>query len=460
MSLQRPSTPSGEPDLESTAELPVLEVAVQDQETGTAPEQLSSTDTWIVTAASMSKEWPAVLDPTYIEERSRLEREVRTLTERLKDVEERLGVKDARVIQLEKDIEQLNAELAATRSTHAAAEHRAEELTTELQETRAELTAAQTQVIELQGQLEAREAAGTARQSRSETLESELARRTQALERAERDLRSLAARVEGYIETLRSLEGQRGVFEAMLREKDAEIDARDARLARLDLEMSKRDARIQELESDLAARVQQIEALQKQVNSLAAALASANEQITSLRNDNRDLQSRVARLMAAAERRAARERDTVQIPALSMLRESDTGRYAVDGDATLRNLRELHSTRTDGAAANTQDPGSDGVTRLLIRSENGSEIVHVLGRKTSIGRTPDNDIQIETKFISRHHALILTGPVSTFIEDLNSTNGVMVNNRRITRQTLRDGDIVTIGKTQFRYVVRTTGEKH
>ncbi len=80
--------------------------------------------------------------------------------------------------------------------------------------------------------------------------------------------------------------------------------------------------------------------------------------------------------------------------------------------------------------------------------------MHVLGRKTSVGRTPDNDLQIDAKFISRHHAVILAGPTQAIIEDLNSTNGVLVNNRRISRQPLKDGDNVMIGKTQFRYVVR------
>jgi len=46
------------------------------------------------------------------------------------------------------------------------------------------------------------------------------------------------------------------------------------------------------------------------------------------------------------------------------------------------------------------------------------------------------------------------GPRVAVIEDLNSTNGVTVNNRRITRQPLKDGDSVVIGKTQFRFVVR------
>ena len=68
----------------------------------------------------------------------------------------------------------------------------------------------------------------------------------------------------------------------------------------------------------------------------------------------------------------------------------------------------------------------------------------MLGKKvTTIGRTDDNDLAIDTKFISRHHAQMLAGPNFTVLEDLGSTNGVYVNNRRISKQTLKDGDQVT-----------------
>jgi len=86
-------------------------------------------------------------------------------------------------------------------------------------------------------------------------------------------------------------------------------------------------------------------------------------------------------------------------------------------------------------------------------------VVHVLGRKTSIGRTPDNDLQLDAKFVSRHHAVILVGPNNTVIEDLNSTNGVQVNGRRVTRQTLRDGDRIAIGRTQYHFLVRKSADK-
>ena len=126
---------------------------------------------------------------------------------------------------------------------------------------------------------------------------------------------------------------------------------------------------------------------------------------------------------------------------------------AANSAALLGNIQQS-IRRLDPAQSGSHEIAPEGAVRLLIRTDGDSEVVHVLGRKTTVGRTPDNDLQIDAKFISRNHAVILAGPNHTIIEDLNSTNGVAVNNRRITRHTLRDGDMVSIGKTLFRFSVR------
>ena len=76
-------------------------------------------------------------------------------------------------------------------------------------------------------------------------------------------------------------------------------------------------------------------------------------------------------------------------------------------------------------------------------------------RRTRIGRAPGCELHIDSSSVSRHHALILAGTREAIIEDLNSTNGVILNGRKVTRQVLNDGDIVTIGEIQFRYVGKT-----
>jgi len=77
-----------------------------------------------------------------------------------------------------------------------------------------------------------------------------------------------------------------------------------------------------------------------------------------------------------------------------------------------------------------------------------------LSRRTRIGRATGCELQIDSGSVSRHHALVLVGPREATIEDLNSTNGVLVNGRKVTRQPLCDGDAITIGETQFRYLAR------
>ena len=69
-----------------------------------------------------------------------------------------------------------------------------------------------------------------------------------------------------------------------------------------------------------------------------------------------------------------------------------------------------------------------------------------------VGRTPDNDVQIDSRFVSRHHCQIITTEHSCVIEDLNSTNGIYVKSNRVRRHYLNDGDVVLVGKHELIYV--------
>ena len=72
----------------------------------------------------------------------------------------------------------------------------------------------------------------------------------------------------------------------------------------------------------------------------------------------------------------------------------------------------------------------------------------------TIGRGPGNDICLRHHFISRNHAKILTDEDGSIIEDLGSKNGILVNAEPISRQRLRDGDLVDIGEMQFKFIDR------
>jgi len=69
-----------------------------------------------------------------------------------------------------------------------------------------------------------------------------------------------------------------------------------------------------------------------------------------------------------------------------------------------------------------------------------------------IGRTSDNDLQIESKYVSRHHCQIVTTADGSVLEDLNSTNGVYVKSKRVRRHNLNDGDVIHLGRHEIMYV--------
>ena len=93
------------------------------------------------------------------------------------------------------------------------------------------------------------------------------------------------------------------------------------------------------------------------------------------------------------------------------------------------------------------------VGRILLASDGKTVMERELkpGRLV-IGRTSDNDIQIDSKFISRHHCQIVTQAESCLIEDLNSTNGIFVQSKRVRRHNLNDGDVVKVGQHEIMYI--------
>jgi len=72
--------------------------------------------------------------------------------------------------------------------------------------------------------------------------------------------------------------------------------------------------------------------------------------------------------------------------------------------------------------------------------------VPIGSRPVSIGRSPDNDIPIDNLAISNYHARVYYEGGRLVVEDLDSLNGTFVNDLRVERATLHDGDSIWIGK--------------
>ena len=69
----------------------------------------------------------------------------------------------------------------------------------------------------------------------------------------------------------------------------------------------------------------------------------------------------------------------------------------------------------------------------------------------TIGRTPDNSIQLQDSSVSRKHAQMNITPEGVVLRDLGSANGVFVNDKRVLEHTLSPGDVIKIGATEITY---------
>ncbi len=67
----------------------------------------------------------------------------------------------------------------------------------------------------------------------------------------------------------------------------------------------------------------------------------------------------------------------------------------------------------------------------------------------TVGRQPDNGLQLQDSSVSGQHAKIVTLFSASYVEDLGSTNGTFVNGKRIQKHALHHGDVVTIGNHQL-----------
>jgi type II secretory pathway predicted ATPase ExeA len=109
-------------------------------------------------------------------------------------------------------------------------------------------------------------------------------------------------------------------------------------------------------------------------------------------------------------------------------------------------------THLQGPLDDTAPQEQPPVGRLVL-SLKGAQVTeaYLVPGRCVIGRTSDNDLQVESKYISRHHAQVVTTVDGSWIEDLNSTNGIFVRGKRVRRHRLVERDVVKLGLHELTY---------
>lgn len=153
---------------------------------------------------------------------------------------------------------------------------------------------------------------------------------------------------------------------------------------------------------------------------------------------------------AAMQVAAAGGRDTVTLADVRAATRQLQWPDMADGTGTFAPAAAA-SARHHGAQQGTGAAVAP-VGHLQVQSAGQLVAEHDLYRgRMMIGRAVDADVRIDDRTISRHHCQIICTDEHTVIQDLNSTNGVYVDDRRVRRHLLQDGEVFVLGGYQVIY---------
>ena len=89
---------------------------------------------------------------------------------------------------------------------------------------------------------------------------------------------------------------------------------------------------------------------------------------------------------------------------------------------------------------------------IVSLDDNLIKVVPLNKDRMTLGRRPYNDIVVDNLAVSGEHAALQVIGRDYFIEDLNSTNGTYINEQKVKRQILKNGDKIEIGKYEIKYL--------
>jgi len=233
---------------------------------------------------------------------------------------------------------------------------------------------------------------------------------------------------------------------------DSESDQHTSGFAERNIKFSDADEAVPNLESNLNSRVEANGELQFEVELLRSKWSGLEKEVKVLE----EAMSNIAKELTVAKEK--------QLHTNELLKKRDNEIESLRSQLLVKeqDIEELSKfdvptgSRSSATSASTRRVDSNDeeheLAMLLPLNGNGLGEYPIKTGLLILGSSPDNDIQIQSEFISRHHAQIISSSSDSILGDLNSTNGTYVNSKRIKRHALRNGDLITIGKHRFRYV--------
>jgi len=320
----------------------------------------------------------------------------------------------------------------------SALESRLAELTAAHADASAQRAAIEATLAAAQQRAEAEAVANGAAAERLRELESAIASRQAELTHARLEIernRTLLADLTAALLKSQTMVSDQG---RLLEEREAAVTTMAASHAEQTAQVTMLRGEIEKLTARLAAPDAERRALEEKVAALGRDLAESESRGIRLESMISELRSTVGQLDTLVAERDAELQRATQMASMNA--------YALGRVQT--SIDELGRTLTASESASAQAQVS-----ILTRIDNGQNHSVVLRGRTTIGRDRDNDLPLAMRSVSRHHAVLIPGFRTAFVQDLSSTNGVLVNQRRVRCARLEHGDMISLGEAQFRYTV-------
>jgi len=146
-----------------------------------------------------------------------------------------------------------------------------------------------------------------------------------------------------------------------------------------------------------------------------------------------------------------REREELRIAQLDRAQPATRGTEEMVSPEAMIPAASAHASLPQEQSGQGQVTGN-GLGTLVITLQGRHQIKYPLYEgEMTIGRSKQNDIQINSEYVSRVHARIITTDAGAVIEDVSSKNGVLLDSDPVTRHSFRDGDVVVLGITQISF---------
>ena len=238
-----------------------------------------------------------------------------------------------------------------------------------------------------------------------------------------------------------------------LREKLASIEARHAeeiRTLRFELTEAQNTAvEVETMNGELASTLVDAQEFKVELEKM---LTHSAKQSDSRINALKKEVSKLERHAKSLERKLASKSEAITVLLGELARKPDAKEDSLDIEEIVQSEVDLEQADPEATTGSNKTVNPDRMSRVLIGAV-GDQILRfpLFKDKLTIGRTKDNDIQLDAAYISRRHAIVETADSKVRIIDWGSKNGVHVNSQRIDEHQLSHGDKIVIGNARFRY---------